>query len=194
MIQPELTMVPARFNGPNRSGNGGWVSGHVAARLTSRTGADTVTVTLRQPPPLETALTWQDGRDAVTLLHEGAVVGEAAPGAFDDDAPAAVTHAVAEQARADFEGYHDHPFPRCFTCGSDRHDGDGLRLFSGPVGDGRMAATWTPHAAFCDDDGTLTPESFWAALDCPGGWAAGIKASPMVLGRMTARLDEAPRA
>ena len=32
----------------------------------------------------------------------------------------------------------------------------------------------------------------WAALDCPGGWAGGFADRPMVLGRMTARLDALP--
>ena len=29
-------------------------------------------------------------------------------------------------------------------------------------------------------------------LDCPGGWAGGFADRPMVLGRMTARLDALP--
>ena len=32
----------------------------------------------------------------------------------------------------------------------------------------------------------------WAALDCPGGWAADLANNPAVLGRMTARIDTLP--
>ena len=32
----------------------------------------------------------------------------------------------------------------------------------------------------------------WAALDCLGGWAGDLADRPMVLGRMTARVDTLP--
>jgi hypothetical protein len=32
----------------------------------------------------------------------------------------------------------------------------------------------------------------WAAIDCPGGWSAGIAGRPMVLGTMTAQVDRLP--
>ena len=34
----------------------------------------------------------------------------------------------------------------------------------------------------------MTGPLVWAALDCPGGWSAGIAGRPMVLGTMTARM------
>ena len=42
-------VVPHRFRGPARSGNGGWTAGVLAAYLP---GDGPVTVTLRRPPPL----------------------------------------------------------------------------------------------------------------------------------------------
>ena len=70
-----------------------------------------------------------------------------------------------------------HPFPECFVCGHRREPGDGLRLFTGPLGGGlgdeagpRVAA-WRPDAACLDEVGRLRPEFVWSVLDCPGGWA-----------------------
>jgi hypothetical protein len=36
-------------------------------------------------------------------------------------------------------------------------------------------------------DGLVVPAVVWAALDCPGGIAAGVSDTVMVLGRMAAR-------
>jgi hypothetical protein len=38
------------------------------------------------------------------------------------------------------------------------------------------------------------PAVVWAALDCPGGFAAGVGDTVMVLGRMAARVLVRPRA
>jgi hypothetical protein len=66
-----------------------------------------------------------------------------------------------------------HPFPECFVCGHRRAAGDGLRLFTGPLGDkaGTRVGAWRPAAGFLDEAGRLRPELVWSALDCPGGWA-----------------------
>lgn len=190
---PDIAIIPRQFNGPNHSGNGGYVSGMVGERLARRAAGAPVTVTLRKPPPLDLPLSWRDAPDSAQLLDGDDLIADATPGTFGDHlAVARVSHAEAEQAMRDFEGYVDHPFPRCFTCGSDRAPGDGLRVFSGPLPDGRMACPWQPHEAFCDDQGLLATPSLWAALDCPGGWAAHIKTKPMVLGRMTASISYRP--
>ncbi len=96
---------------------------------------------------------------------------------------------------ASYPGFTLHPFDRCFTCGTAREAGDGLRLFTGPVGDGRRTAgTWTPDPGVAGDDGLLDVPTTWAALDCPGGWAADFTAQAMVLGRMTAHVLRRPAA
>lgn len=187
-----MATIPGQFNGPDSSGNGGYVAGMLAHEL----GTDgPVTSTLRLPPPLDVALSWEhDGESLRLLTAGGAVVGEASPGSFSRDVPVAPTHQQAVEGLAAYPGFHQHPFDRCFTCGTARDDGDGLRLFTGPIGDRRTAATWTPHAAFGTDDGHLDVQTTWAALDCPGGWAADLTAQTMVLGRMTAEVVRAPRA
>ena len=46
--------IPAFFNGPPESGNGGYTCGRVAELV----DAEVVEVSLRSPPPLDTALGW----------------------------------------------------------------------------------------------------------------------------------------
>ena len=50
---------------------------------------------------------------------------------------------------------------------------------------GLVATTWTAH--------DVSPEVIWAAIDCPGAYAAGDPGrGEVVLGRMTARVDRLP--
>lgn len=181
---PTVTLtIPTRFRGPARSGNGGWSAGALATTL----DAPVVTVRLRRPPPLETplALGEQDGWTVAT--HGDDVVLQARP-ATDPLTPVdPVDAATARAAEASYAGLGSHPFPTCFSCGTGREPGDGLRIFPGPVGPGRAAATWVPGA---DVSGPIA----WAALDCAGAWAAGVDERPMVLGQITARLDALPVA
>ncbi|MET1036831.1 MAG: hypothetical protein ABW075_01070 [Aeromicrobium sp.] len=186
-----MVTIPARFNGPDHSGNGGYVAGMIAHEA----GVGAMTSTLRIPPPLDVALSWEhDGSDVRLLTAGGAVVGSAAPGAFVRDVPPAPTPEEAAAGLAAYPGFANHPFDRCFTCGTARDEGDGLRLFTGPVADDRVAGPWTPHPAFGDAAGALDVPTTWAALDCPGGWAADFTAQTMVLGRMTAEVVRPPRA
>ncbi len=182
-----MVTIPARFNGPDHSGNGGYVCGLMAQQLDV---GGVVTSTLHLPPPLDTPLSWERSGDEVRLeSHGGAVVGRAGPGEFARSPlpfPDADRVAV---GRLSFPGFHDHPFDRCFTCGTDREEGDALRLFTGPVGAGWTAGPWDPHPDLATE-GRMSVPVMWAALDCPGGWAADFTAQPMVLGRMTAQILE----
>jgi len=178
--------VDRRFRGPDDSGNGGYVAGRVAAGL----GPGPVTVMLRVPPPLDRPLRLTRADDGVRLTSDDVLVAEAA--AHTGDALPAVAPVPAEVARTTAEHYggrHQHPFPHCFVCGPARAPGDGLRLEPGRLEDGRTACVWSVAA-----DLAGRPELVWAALDCPGGWAAPIEGRPMVLGRMTAQVSATPRA
>jgi hypothetical protein len=158
-------------------------------------GAPISTSTLRQPPPLDTPLTWeQDGDETRLVTAGGGLIGTAVTGSFDRGPVPCPTEAEAAAGLAAYPGFHSHPFDHCFTCGTARGDGDGLRLFAGPCGDGRTATAWSPHESFGQPDGTLDVPVSWAALDCPGGWAADFSQYPMVLGRMTAEVVRRPRA
>ncbi|HVF18738.1 MAG TPA: hypothetical protein VNA14_00655 [Mycobacteriales bacterium] len=178
----EQILIERRFRGPDRSGNGGWTAGLVA-----EAHAGPAEVTLRMPPPLDRPLDVVS-EDAVTTLWDGeSVVAEArpAPSLVDLEPPRPVSYAEAEKATARFAGHDAHLFAGCFVCGPARGPGDGLRIFPGPVGDGLLAATWTPDDSLAVGD-AVPLAAVWAALDCPGGWAGELsEARPAVLGRLT---------
>jgi len=127
------------------------------------------------------------------LLHDDQVVAEAEVVEVDIESVDSVSFADAREAEQSYAGLRSHPFPTCFTCGPDREPGDGLRLAPGPVPGRRTACTWTPDPSLGDDEGRVHTEFVWAALDCPGGWTADLQGRPMVLGRITAQIDEVPR-
>lgn len=187
----EIT-IPHRYCGPPESGNGGWVCGTVAAHVPTTLPRPAVTVRLASPPPLDRPMRLEaeptaDGVISVRLLDRGHLVasGTASPD-LADAVPPPVTLDAARAAEARFEGLADHPFPTCFACGTGRDPDDALCLRPGPLDDGtgRYAATWVPDEA--------TGPLVWAALDCPGGWSAGIAGRPMVLGTMSARVLALP--
>lgn len=174
-------VISSRYNGPPGSGNGGYTSGVVASYVDS----PAIEVTLRRPPPLETALAVTRSTVGIRVLGpDGGVVADGVPAALAADEPVPpVPYADAVDASAGYRGFAAHPFPTCFVCGPRRDDG--LRLFPGPLGDGRTATPWV-----VPDD--VSPELVWASLDCPGGWSVPPEARPYVLGRLAVRLDALP--
>lgn len=77
--------IPARFNGPPSSANGGYTCGLVAQLV----GADEVTVSLRAPPPLQRPLGVARDGERVELRDGDTVVAEGAPDELLLDVPAA---------------------------------------------------------------------------------------------------------
>ena len=63
-------VVPARFNGPVRSGNGGFVSGSLAERVPGAAGRP-VEVTLRRPPPVDRAMTVREEPGTASKFGDG---------------------------------------------------------------------------------------------------------------------------
>jgi hypothetical protein len=173
-------IVESRFRGPEASGNGGYTCGVIAREL----GGSEVEVTLRLPPPLDEVLRLDDeGR----VWDDHALIAEARPAQVGISPPDPVPWGDAEAAeRPDL----DSPFPQCFVCGAARAEGDGLRIFAGPVaGQELVAATWTVR------EDTVGPEFVWAALDCPGAYATGVPGrGVVVLGRLTAQVVRVPQA
>ena len=184
---PEF-VVPRRFCGPPESGNGGWVSGH-AAVLVAGPDDQAVTVRLRTPPPLDRGLQVRTAEDGTLTVADGDhPVLEARPDAPREPRgiPEPVSFDVAKACGERYEGWHDHPFPTCFTCGTERDPADALCLRPGRVeGADTYACAWVP----AED---VARETVWAALDCPGGWASGFAGRPMVLGTMTAQVTDLP--
>ena len=211
----ESLIVPGRFRGPALSGNGGWSAGALAALVDHGcpdNHADrwpAIAVTLRQPPPLDTpmAVTHVDGETLAS--YDGAVVARAR--LVEGDGPVTVDAVPADEARAAmaaYPGLADHPFPTCFSCGTAREEGDGLRIFPGRVADQdgavRVASLWRPHPSVAEDWHTYAEPDVteqvshaslpvtWAALDCVGAWAGDLTERPLVLGTMTAQVDTLP--
>ena len=172
-------VIPRRFRGPSGSGNGGYTCGLVASFVDGP-----AEVTLRVPPPLDTALdvTREEGR--VVVRDGETVVAEASPASVEVEPPT-VSWEEAEAASARYTGFDEHDFPECFVCGPQREPGDGLRIFPGGLGDGVVAAPWFAH--------DVSPEVVWASIDCPGAFAAGYpNRGAVVLGRMAACVERLP--
>lgn len=190
--------IPSRFCGPPTSGNGGYTAGTLAERMHADPEAPHVEVTLRQPPPLEAAMQVQyvDGR--LVLKFGGSLIAEATRAHAALEPVEAVSLGEATTAMATYPGLLSHPFPSCFVCGTERAEGDGLRIFPGPVGPKRVASAWTPTFTLAETSDLVDAEqrvglaTAWAALDCVGGWAGDMTERLMVLGRMTAQVDELP--
>jgi hypothetical protein len=195
-------IIPARYNGPVGSGNGGFSAGRIASFLT---GDRPVEVTLRRPPPLDRALAIRPGADGGVTVADGPdLVATARPVGDVGAALPPVSAAVATAAMTSFAGRADHPFPTCFVCGTQRPGDDGLRVWPGVVatgdsdGIGRVvASTFRPRADLTEvalgaGPAVVGAELLWSALDCPGGWATLSPGRAVVLGRMAAALVDRP--
>lgn len=187
---PKLT-IAARFCGPPGTGNGGYACG-LLGNLVDYTSE----VTLRRPPPLDKELQVQREGDLLQLMDGDQLVASARPGTLELAAPAPPGWQEAVAASKKFIGYKGHPFPRCFVCGPERDEHDGLRLFAGRVGNEALfASPWIPEENLADEQGRVKNEFLWAALDCPGAFAImGDSPRKVVLGRMTAAVKKAIHA
>lgn len=179
----DTVTIGRRFNGPPDSGNGGYVSGIIGSLINGP-----AQVTLRIPPPMEKALHLLREGDTLRLMDGDTLVAEGIPFDLSLDVPEPPSFAEAEAAVPGYTGFVDHTFPTCFVCGPQRDEGDGLRIFAGPV-EGRklVASPWTPHESLAID-GELPEAIYWSALDCPGAFAVMTLENPLVLGRMTAEI------
>ncbi len=195
----EALVIDRQFNGPPGSGNGGYVCGRIAAYLPPAEGDMWPEVTLRAPPPLDTPLQTAVDGEHVAVSHEETLVAKGARVPVDLPVPPAPSMAEAAQGRRQFRCYEAHPLATCFVCGTARLDGDGLRIFSGPIAasrpDGLVATPWEPHPVFAGADGLVRPEILWGALDCPGAFAVddATQSGLKLLGRLAARIDRCPQ-
>lgn len=156
--------IDRRFRGPAGSGNGGYVCGRLGGLIDGP-----AEVRLRVPPPLEKDLEVRSREGALRLYDGQTLVAEARPAGVDLDVPPPASFEEAERASRRYRGFESHTFPTCFVCGPERKEGDGLRVFAGPVEDRDLvAAPWIPDEGLGDDTGRVAPEFLWAALDCPG--------------------------
>jgi len=194
-------VIDKRYCGPPTSGNGGYVCGMLARNI--RGAAE---ITLRAPPPLGRQLDIVAKDEGQFELHDGAIVvatGRPVTVGLTRLETASFDEARAAELSTPIKP-HEHPLPTCFVCGPAREPGDGLRISAGPLagrlakGPPVLAATWIPDATLTAVDGRVAPEFLWSALDCPTGYACShdrekSEPTPMLLGRMSARIETRPR-
>lgn len=180
--------VAERFCGPPGSANGGYICGLVAQRI-----AQPVVVRLLRAPPLATALELRAAEPGLWAVeHAGVRCIEARA-----TAPLALTIPTSpgypqaqESALHGPSDPQEHPCPGCFVCGPERAQGDGLRLFAGPVPDRDLvAAAWVPDESLAGRDGKVLPEILSAALDCPGFQSLRTGRQPWLLGEFASQVD-----
>jgi hypothetical protein len=181
-----IVNIPRRFCGPPDRANGGYSAGTLA-----RHASDIVRVRLERPVPLETDLDVVTQEGGVLELRHGAeLIARAEPAGLHLHVPAPPDYLEAMDASRHYTGFVDHAYPGCFVCGPKRARGDGLHIFAGPCARrGLVASPWTPDVSLDAGDGKVRAEFMWAALDCPGYFAARDDRKPMLLGEFTAHVD-----
>jgi hypothetical protein len=163
----EAVRINRRFQGPPRSGNGGYTCG-----LTARGLQGTTAVRLKAPPPLETELRLESDAQQAQLFNDKSLIAEARLAELDLSPPEPPSYEQAIRASESFLGFKQHQFPSCFVCGPQRSAGDGLRVFPGPVPGGQtIAAPWVPDPSLVGPSGYVEREYLWSVLDCPSGFA-----------------------
>lgn len=181
--------IPAQFNGPPDSGNGGYAAGCLAAHIDGPAAVE-----LRAPVPLETALAVRKVDGGLEVHHDNQLVMRARPAAPELAPPPFPGLDQARRGREAFPSVAEHGIPGCFVCGPLRSEGDGLCIFTGRVEAVDAALdVWTPPEVFGNEAGYVRPEIVWSALDCPSAFAITDAESLMLLGRITARIDTLPR-
>jgi len=126
------------------------------------------------------------------LMLGSNVIAEAKAAELDLTPPPSPSFAQAEEAAKSYLGFKRHVFPRCFVCGPQRADGDGLRIFPGSTASQSMvAAPWIPDPSLGDDSNRVRAEFLWSALDCTSGFAVLPipEGMAIVLGELCARVD-----
>lgn len=176
-----MVVIDPGYCGPSFSGNGGYTSGLVAEEFGSL-----AQVTLTSPPPLGVELHFERSDVLGLFGPDGVQIAIAREGHLDSNPAPYVDPELVRSKEPEFPG-GPHPFPRCFTCGTDRAESEGLRIRSAVISEGIAAGIFTPHPAFFVN-GALPIPVMWAAMDCPGYWAVGYQSQPAVLGRMTAEV------
>lgn len=186
VLTDDLATIPARFNGPPGSGNGGYSCGVLGALI-----GDSAEVTLKVPPPIETDLKVHRDGDEWRLLDGETVVATGHETEFDLDVPAPPAYDEAVAAEAGYAGFEWHLFKTCFVCGPDRDEGDGLRIFPGPLEGREVVAThWIPGQDVAGEFGAVQRRVVWAALDCPTYFGGRVADYPRiaVLGRLAVKI------
>jgi hypothetical protein len=188
--------IAQQFCGPPNSGNGGYVCGVLAKDF-----AGPATAVLRARVPLDTRMDLRLEEGVMLMTDaDGALIGKGEPAdrSLLPEPPEPPTLKRARAAGERYIGLSQKVHPTCFSCGPERHEGDGLRVFPGQIEGapvGHVACAWQPHPSFADPQGLAPFEVVWAALDCPGVFAWIVKEGRhgALLGTMTGEVLRRPR-
>jgi hypothetical protein len=169
--------IASRYCGFPDVGHGGYVAGMLAHHV-----SQPVKTRFRAPPPANTALAVErDAEGVVSLKARGETIAQAEHAPLSLAVPPPPTYLAAIDASRRYKGFEHHPYPRCFVCGTERARGDGLRVFAGPVlGTNLVAAPWSPDESLAESDRVVRREFVFAALDCPGYYAAAADVPRLV--------------
>ncbi|MFI2283198.1 PaaI family thioesterase [Nocardia beijingensis] len=169
MIRTDAFTVPPHVRGYPGVAFGGYVAGVLAAA----SGATQVRVDFRRGVLVDTPVVLAaDGSGGASLTDlDGAILAEASPSAVTVTPRPAPTWEQARTASATAGALRK--MSHCYGCGAACAPGRGLRLspWAMPAHD-MVIAAWTPDPLLAAPNGYLPTENVWAALDCPGGWAA----------------------
>ena len=183
---PETLTVPAGFNGPRRSGNGGYAAGALAAFV-----GEPAEISLRSPVPLDRELeVVRDADGSVRMLDgEGLVCEGRGLDGLDLEIPEPVSVNEARRAMKGYRGIADGEFSHCFVCGRARDDG--FKVFAGEVEErGLVASTWIPPTWAEGEARQVRRELIWGVLDCPAYFATHMQGelSTALLARISAEV------
>lgn len=196
LVRRRTTVIDPRFRGSADSAQGGYAAGTAVSDVEG-----IFKVELREPVPVEQELLVDtDAEEQVTVFHGADVIMTAHPEPeLDIEIPASAEVIAEIFTRGAQKPTHAQQRSQCFGCSSQRADGLGIN--PAPVGTtGIWGTTWTPGASLPSADGFVKPEVVWAALDCPGSFAAadpagrppGIAGSP-ALEEMTVEIRDKVR-
>jgi hypothetical protein len=167
-------VIPARWNGPRRYGNGGYSAGVFA-----RDFGPAARVVLRRPVPLDRPLRIVAEGEESRVYARRRLIAEVTP--WHDATPLIPPVRPSLDAAEDAAARHPwtgarHALSDCAICSPNRRDGLGVvpgvladapELLAAPFHtDSRIADLLTPAI--------VSPEFVWAALDCPSFPAADL--------------------
>ncbi|MGB2840852.1 MAG: hypothetical protein WBC76_13585, partial [Actinomycetes bacterium] len=165
--QVETVVIDGRFAGLPGIAHGGFTAGLLAELSTERA----LEARFSLPSPLDTTLQVQRRERRLSLRDGENAVVEVRPTNIEAEPPFIPSLAAATAASKTNATEVERPSPTCLVCGPERAEGDGLRIFVGPLGDdvprGVVAGVWSPHPDLATADGQIRSRYIWAALDCP---------------------------
>ena len=131
--------IDSQFNGPPDHANGGYLAGVIASFVRGP-----VEITINNLVPLGKKLIVRTQED-VTLHNGDTLLAEGKKTSLKFSPPIHLTFDEARKWSDRYKGNLRAVQKNCFVCGSQRKEGDGLRVFPGHIAEkGPVAAAWIP--------------------------------------------------